>query len=286
MYNMVEGKCPNCGGIINYDMNVATAVCKYCNTQFYVRDVIHNHYIVSDRNTYSIDTDYEAAIILVKNGDYASAERLFEKIRDDFPADYRGYFGGCIIYTQNFSEEAAKNIANISVSAYWDKYLTNNFSSEELKKVIENLDMHKDDIIWPTNYLINMQNAISLSKINSVDNIFNGFREKCIKYHRIFFHNKLVEMNENLKIIQEEERMHHYYIIEQKKMCRYYSVLTMMTLLLGLLSMVYVIINAGVIPEEGNEKLFRYMFLTMLMMFGGTFWSNSKRKQYKRNIEK
>lgn len=102
----VPGLCPNCGAKLKIDSNQEAAVCEFCGTPFIVEKDINNNKITNITN---IDNLHAEQVVingqnkleeLIKSGetfiqfrDYLSAEKSFKNVTEEFPYDYRGWWG-------------------------------------------------------------------------------------------------------------------------------------------------------------------------------------------------
>ena len=100
---LVKAQCTNCNGALEVDDSKEAAVCPYCGTPYIVEKAINNYRV----NTINISNsvvnfsnscdDIEKMVNRAEKyilmGDDEKACRLYEKIVDLYPDDYRGWLG-------------------------------------------------------------------------------------------------------------------------------------------------------------------------------------------------
>lgn len=101
---LVSAKCLECGGELQVDNSREAAVCQYCGTPFIVEKAI-NHY--NNYNSYNFNNAEvhihneqsleqklsNAETFLSVHQDFEKAYTIFEQIANQFPNDYRGWWG-------------------------------------------------------------------------------------------------------------------------------------------------------------------------------------------------
>ena len=85
---LIEGKCPNCGAMLDVDPSKEAAVCQYCGTPYIVKKAIQNYYInITNNTTNNIRTDVVNIVEQkeeVKGADYYDS---YATIRPEFDKD-------------------------------------------------------------------------------------------------------------------------------------------------------------------------------------------------------
>lgn len=101
---LVMAKCTNCGGVLEIDSSKDAVICTYCGTPFisekavnnYTNNIEHLHadtVVLSDGQ--SVDDQVKAGEALIEAGNFDSAELIFKKLIDNYPEDYRSWYGNC-----------------------------------------------------------------------------------------------------------------------------------------------------------------------------------------------
>lgn len=100
---LLDAKCPNCGGILKVDGGKEAAICEYCGNAYVVEKAIQNYYVTNNViNNYTGDINvldnrteelYNSARRLEDEKMFADAEEIYKKLTEDFPDDYRGWWG-------------------------------------------------------------------------------------------------------------------------------------------------------------------------------------------------
>jgi len=95
---MAAMRCEACGGSLTMDKNGEFAVCEFCGTKHDMRKtpqvvVVH-----------TLEKLVENAETFLSLKDYAQAEKVYKKITDHFPQDYRGWWGILLCRTKNLTK--------------------------------------------------------------------------------------------------------------------------------------------------------------------------------------
>lgn len=98
--SMEPVNCTKCGAMLRIDSNWESAVCPFCETLFISKYAIDAYQSRSNR--------VKAAETFMKLNDYASANRVFAQLSDDYPYDYRAWWGLIRVRTLN--------LTNLSIS--------------------------------------------------------------------------------------------------------------------------------------------------------------------------
>lgn len=122
---LIPAKCTACGADLSVDATKEAAVCPYCNTAYITEKAIqyYNTTNVTNINTLHADvvqiTDQNTFENRIKSGytflqlnDYETAEKLFSKLVEEMPYDYRAWLGLIRVHTHNFTDN------NINKSQY------------------------------------------------------------------------------------------------------------------------------------------------------------------------
>lgn len=114
---LVPAICTQCGGQLKVDDAAEAAVCPYCNTPFVVEKAINNYqntYVTNIGNLHaenvyfsgehSLEERLRSGVTFLKMMNYKAAEETFQKITQEFPYEYRGWFGLIRVITKEFRE--------------------------------------------------------------------------------------------------------------------------------------------------------------------------------------
>ena len=103
---LVQAKCTVCGANLNVESTSEASVCQHCGAAFIVEKAINNYKVTNEIrdsvvNIYS--GDYKSADDLlekgaayVKIGDYKSGLQVYSLMTQDFPGNWKGWWG-CVI---------------------------------------------------------------------------------------------------------------------------------------------------------------------------------------------
>ena len=103
---LVPAVCTQCGSKLNVDTSKEAAICPYCKTPFITEDAI-NYYnttnvtnienlhadVVNVNDDSSRDSQVKSADTFIKLGNYNAARKIFDKLTEEHPYDYRGWWG-------------------------------------------------------------------------------------------------------------------------------------------------------------------------------------------------
>jgi len=121
--------CPQCGGQLKVEPGQKFVECPYCHTISRTVDVhYHQHqntnYSFSGSNTtvqfnagQDLETLVKNAETHIKLGNYDNAEKLYKKITEEYPQDYRGWWGLVLSSTENLSSSEHPHWEIIN--SYW-----------------------------------------------------------------------------------------------------------------------------------------------------------------------
>lgn len=112
---LLELKCKNCGGIIEYDDSQSTAVCKYCNTQYTKEELTINQNYYNTTVIFNDESSVESLLenaeaYLTKINNYEKARDIFSRVIEQKGSDYRGWWGKLRALTEEFSLEMCSEI--------------------------------------------------------------------------------------------------------------------------------------------------------------------------------
>lgn len=143
--SFVSTKCSQCGGDLIVDAGKKTAVCPYCGTSFMISNPeVHIHNGQSKEEKLR-----NAETFLTVHQDFKKAYTIFEQIANEFPDDYRGWWGMVRASTGKFqctdydlvqqNESIVKHAKNVAseemktqINATWQEYY--NRCNEEARR--------------------------------------------------------------------------------------------------------------------------------------------------------
>lgn len=130
---LVSKRCPECGGELMVDEKKKEAVCQYCGTSFMISNPeVHVH------NGQSMEEKLNSAeTFLTVHQDFEKAYAIFKQIANEYPNDYRGWWGMARAATYEFQDvdhhgesesnvRHAQNVApeavRIEINETWQEY--------------------------------------------------------------------------------------------------------------------------------------------------------------------
>lgn len=115
---LVPALCTQCGAKLEIDSSQEAAVCPYCHTPFVTEKAINNYNTTNVTNIENLHADVvnvsdeQSRDNRVKSGetfimmnDYVSADKIFTKLSEECPYDYRGWWGLIKVSTQNLKKQ-------------------------------------------------------------------------------------------------------------------------------------------------------------------------------------
>lgn len=130
---LVSKRCPECGGELMVDEKKKEAVCQYCGTSFMISNpevYVHNGQSMEEKLN-------SAETFLTVHQDFEKAYAIFKQIANEFPNDYRGWWGMARAATHEFQDvdhlgesesnvRHAQNVApeavRIEINETWQEY--------------------------------------------------------------------------------------------------------------------------------------------------------------------
>lgn len=150
---LVSKRCPECGGELTVDEKKKEAVCQYCGTSFMISNpevYVHNGQSMEEKLN-------SAETFLTIHQDFEKAYAIFKQIANEYPNDYRGWWGMACAATHEFQDvdhhgesesnvRHAQNVApeavRIEINETWQEYQRRRKELEE--KVLERQLEEKD----------------------------------------------------------------------------------------------------------------------------------------------
>lgn len=182
---LIKGKCPECGGILNIYESQNIAICPFCNMPYIVEKAISNYNInevkiqhASNINAQIVNIDsketdrmFDSANTLLNIGEYEKAYLLYQNLINTHASDYKLWLNLVLSITKDFSY----------------------------------LELNKLQVNQIQKYF---QNAVNIAKIDiSETTKFNDYIEK-VKAHQKMKKNKYIEnKNEQQKLIKKINKL-------------------------------------------------------------------------------
>lgn len=99
---IIAAKCPGCNGDIQLDDAQKTGFCMYCGTRVIVQDIIEMRNDRAAERAETLERLLQNGEQFLALGEFVSAIQTFRKAANDYPADYRGWWGDLRASTSNF----------------------------------------------------------------------------------------------------------------------------------------------------------------------------------------
>ena len=162
---LVNAKCTNCGGALKVDDTKEAAICEYCGSPFIVEKAINNYnyhitnnitaqnVIIAGKGEMEKERLLQNAKTQLSFNDTASARSTYSQITEDYPDDYRGWYGLASVETDEFKKVDVSAQEFTTICGYmdraimtapsgkkeefqqeWEAYLSNHWSFLEEKK--------------------------------------------------------------------------------------------------------------------------------------------------------
>ncbi len=151
--------CTQCGAQIEVDESREAGICKFCGTAFVTETVINQYNVVHNHNNYisaqkinvgaeSADELAETGMKLINARRYDQAEAFFTRIRENYPSDYRGWWGQFLCETEsgNAIHKFTSKNNEIFESMLWKqlKYVDNACALATKSKAKEMISFYKN----------------------------------------------------------------------------------------------------------------------------------------------
>ena len=184
---LVPAICTQCGSKLEIDSSQEVAVCPYCHTPFVTEKAINNYNTTNVTNIGNLHADVvnvsydqsrdnrvKSGETFIKMNDYASAQKIFSKLTEECPYDYRGWWGLIQVYSRSFTNmdisrtelfnietifnkactvatTDEKDNMNAKYRAYYDKIkndldTTMNATNQKIKQLTNEFDRQKNNL--------------------------------------------------------------------------------------------------------------------------------------------
>lgn len=100
----LDGRCPNCGGALKFDSSLPTAKCPYCDSVIPAGNVI----MIPDMDALKKERLLKNAVTRERYGETNVALRIYSQVAEDYPDDYRGWYGIARLRSKGFTETPTK----------------------------------------------------------------------------------------------------------------------------------------------------------------------------------
>ena len=100
----LDGRCPNCGGALKFDSSLPTAKCPYCDSVIPADNVI----MIPDMDALKKERLLKNAVTRERYGETNVALRIYSQVAEDYPDDYRGWYGIARLRSKGFTETPTK----------------------------------------------------------------------------------------------------------------------------------------------------------------------------------
>ena len=169
---LVNAKCTNCGAPLQVDNTHEAAVCQYCGSAFIVEKAIQNfnisftnnitaqNVIIAGKGEMEKERLLQNAKTQLGFNDTASARSTYQQVTNDYPDDYRGWYGMACILSTNFNNTVVNERTFAEIKDYMRKAL----------KCVPNNKKNELNNIW-NDYTIKYKESIKTNK-ESLDNCF------------------------------------------------------------------------------------------------------------------
>lgn len=131
---LVPAICTQCGARLTIDPSQEAAICPFCNTPFVTEKAINNYNTTNVTNIGSLHADVvnlsddrsrdnrvKSGETFIKMQDYVSAERVFGKLAEDCPYDYRSWWGLIQVHSKSFSDTDISRAELSNIDALYNK---------------------------------------------------------------------------------------------------------------------------------------------------------------------
>lgn len=131
---LVPALCTQCGSKLEIDSAQEAAICPFCKTPFVTEKAINNYNTTNVTNignlhadvvNVSEDNSRENRVLsgetFIKLKDYGKAEKVFTELTNDFPHDYRGWWGLIKVNSKNFTDFSIDRVIYNRINNLFEK---------------------------------------------------------------------------------------------------------------------------------------------------------------------
>lgn len=158
---LVNAKCTNCGAPLQVDNTHEAAVCQYCGSAFIVEKAIQNYnyhitnnitaqnVIVAGKGEMEKERLLQNAKTQMEFKEYNKAMEIFKQVAEDYPDDYRGWYGMATIITEDFQDIKLNQNNFQEVESYINKALISvqGHNDTEIREKWNNYCQRRDQFI-------------------------------------------------------------------------------------------------------------------------------------------
>lgn len=143
---LVNAKCENCGSILKIESDRETAFCEYCGAKYIVEQAIEYYNV--QNNVYAQNVNMTAKgeaekERLLENAqtyldlfEYKKSEEIYNQIIEDYPAEYRGWYGLAAILSRQFTKADSEPEEYSRIELYLSRALK--FADSSAKNKVKN----------------------------------------------------------------------------------------------------------------------------------------------------
>lgn len=169
---LVNAKCTNCGGTLTVDASKEAAICDFCGSPYIVEKAIqnYNYYVTQNIKADNVNVTAKGEAEkerLLHNAetytgfkDYKKALEIYKQVTEDYPDDYRGWYGLIVIHTENFEYFFGTNDFN-QLKSYMDR-VTMTAPPDKIAPMQEKWEQYQQDYVSfkesKANKVIQLQN--------------------------------------------------------------------------------------------------------------------------------
>ena len=200
---LVPALCTQCGSQLEIESSQEAAVCPYCNTPFVVEKAINNYNttnvtnieklhanVVNVSTDNSLDNRLRSGDTYIKFGEYEQAEGVFGKITEEYPYDYRGWWGLIRAKTDDISNiDVSKKVYNFVCECYKKvDLLAPKDKKEQLSSEFEDYSNKTYERIEQLNTSLNKHmDDLNREEEKTIQKIYSQYEENVSKLERDIF---------------------------------------------------------------------------------------------------
>ena len=130
---LVNAKCTNCGGALKVDDTKEAAICEYCGSPFIVEKAINNYnyhitnnitaqnVIIAGKGEMEKERLLQNAKTQLGFNEITSARAIFVQVTNDYPDEFRGWYGLASIDTEEFKKVDVSALEFTTICGYMDR---------------------------------------------------------------------------------------------------------------------------------------------------------------------
>lgn len=187
---LVPAICTQCGSKLEIDSDTEYALCPYCHTPFVTEKAINNYNTTNVTNIGNVHADVlnisddksrdnrvKSGETFIKMNDYGAAEKIFVKLTEECPYDYRGWWGLIEVYSKNLTDYKISRSELVYIEKLFEKVCTV-ADAQEKNSINDKYTKYHDTVKNNLNEVKKKLDSIMNSTHKGIEQLTNNFLEE------------------------------------------------------------------------------------------------------------